>query len=638
MPAPYWYETTRHGSAFRSVRDFGAKGNGIADDTAAIQAAIDYQRGARYEKKPAVVYLPAGTYRISDTLILWKFTHLVGNPHAPPTIVLGANSPGFGDPKRKKPALVTTNGWNVDPKSRNWSANTDELGGSANNTFYTQIHHISVRIEPGNPGAVGILWRVAQATSIRDVTIDAGDASVGLDIGGGTDYAAFEMPPSQSGGGVITDTRIRGGRVGVRCWGSQWLFRSVHLSGQKQLGVYVHNCWNFNFIDLQVEKTPLGMRIEKSMVVILLDSRFAGITGGRAISTDGSPCYLERVACDRVAAVLDDVLPGNPKGLTRVPAWFQGRGVVDSERIDAGATQPLRDKPLPLRPRPLFHDGPIVNVFDTGAAGDGRADDTQAIQKAIDTARTVFLPFGRYKVSDTIRLRRDTRLVGEGLCEIFLADDAPGFGNPDKPKPVLLTPDDPAGTTALADLRLTAGEGNPGAVMVSWRVGERSGMWDVHIAPHPKSGVACQLRLSGNGGGYFENMWNPGTGPLGFFGESRGPAWFYNTPFEHQTRVAYHMAGAHRYTFVTAQTEQSPIAMLVADSTDIAIYGTVFTYWRRMQPHLFEVRSSKAIRVVGLNCHNAERLIHATPTEAKGFPLPGGKGWRSVTLVRIGTR
>ena len=631
---PYWYETTRHGSAFRNVRDFGAVGDGVADDTAAIQAAIDHERGSRYEKKPAVVYLPAGTYRVSDTLILWKWTHLTGNPHDKPTIVLTGKAPGFGDPAAKKPIVVTTNGWSVDPKSRNWAANSSKLGGSANNTFYSQIHHIGVRVERGNPGAVGILWRVAQATSLRNVAIDAGDAAIGLDVGGGTDYAAFDAPPSQPGGGVIADVRITGGHTGLRAWGSQWLFRSVHLTGQREIGVHVRNCWNFDFLGLEVNDAPLGMRIERSMVVLLIDSRFSRISGGQAIATDGSRCYLERVAFDRVARTIDG-LPGDPRGVARLDAWFQGRGIADSVPLDPGVTTPLRFDPLPRRPRPVL-ESPVANALDLGAIGDGEADDTKAIQGAIDKHRAVFLPFGRYRVTDTLHLRKHTRLVGEGLTEIWLGDRSPGYGDAQTLKPVLLTPDDAKGTTTLCDLRITAGEGNPGAVMVDWRVGAKSGMWDVHINPHPKTGVACQLRLSGSGGGYVENMWNPGTGPIGLLGGSRGPAWFYNTPFEHQTQVAYRLHGARRYTFITAQTEQSPAAMLVQGCSDIAVYGTVFTYWRRSQPHLVQLRNSERIGMAGLNCHNSDWLVHAEPTEANGFALPGGQGWRSLTVLRIG--
>jgi hypothetical protein len=43
-----------------SVKDFGAVGDGVTDDTAAIQAAIDSNSGD--------VYFPTGTYKVSDTI------------------------------------------------------------------------------------------------------------------------------------------------------------------------------------------------------------------------------------------------------------------------------------------------------------------------------------------------------------------------------------------------------------------------------------------------------------------------------------------------------------------------------------------------------------------------------------------
>lgn len=636
VQSTHWYATTRHGPAFRNVRDFGAQGDGVTDDTAALQAAIDHERGRQDEKKPAIVYLPAGTYKVTDTLILWKWTHLIGEATSPPTLVLAAHAPGFDDPANKKPLLVTTNGWCVDPSTRNWAANSDQLGGSANNTFFTQLHHIHLRLEPGNPGAVGILWRVAQATSMREVTIEAGDAAIGLDIGGGVDYRAFDEPPSQGGGGTIEDVRIHGGRIGLRGWGSQWLFRSVHLRGQQEVGVQVANCWNFDFIDLRVEDVPLAMRLEQAMAVLLLDSYFRRLSGGQAIATDGSWCYLENVTCEGVGKVVDDSLPGDPAGRTHVAAWFQGQGLIDGKPLPGGALPPVRREPLPLRPRPRLDDDSIVNAYDCGAIGDGTVDDTEALQKAIDQFRTVFLPFGRYKVSDTLRLRRDTRLFGEGLTEIFLGDTAPGFDKPDHPKPVLQTPDDAEGTVVLADLRLTAGEGNPGAVLVDWRVGEQSGMWDVHIQPEPKAGVKTPLLLRGQGGGYFSNLWCPGTkNAAGFYGASSGPAWFYGTAFEHHSQIGYHLNGAQRYTFVCAQTEQSPLALLIENSRDVAVYGTVFTFWEQLQPHLVKVLNSPSVALYGLNSHHSGQLV-VESRQGKGFTAPGGQGWRRLTVVRMG--
>lgn len=59
----------------------------------------------------------------------------------------------------------------------------------------------------------------------------------------------------------------------------------------------------------------------------------------------------------------------------------------------------------------------IVNVKDFGAKGDGVTDDTDAIQNAINSKEyiSVFLPQGNYKVTRTITVHHNTRIVGEGV-------------------------------------------------------------------------------------------------------------------------------------------------------------------------------------------------------------------------------
>ena len=77
------------------MRDFGAKGDGVCDDTSALHrragglAAV--AKGLR-EKTPANVYVPSGTYLVSDTLILYRATMLAGDADNPPTLVLKKNS------------------------------------------------------------------------------------------------------------------------------------------------------------------------------------------------------------------------------------------------------------------------------------------------------------------------------------------------------------------------------------------------------------------------------------------------------------------------------------------------------------------------------------------------------------------
>ena len=48
-----------------SVSDFGAVGDGVADDTAAIQAAIDHVMAQGYGGE---IWFPQGQYRVTDTI------------------------------------------------------------------------------------------------------------------------------------------------------------------------------------------------------------------------------------------------------------------------------------------------------------------------------------------------------------------------------------------------------------------------------------------------------------------------------------------------------------------------------------------------------------------------------------------
>ena len=64
---------------FASVRDFGAVGDGIADDTAAINRALFqlYCRTTNTQIRRSL-YFPAGTYRVTDTIVVPPFAKLVG--------------------------------------------------------------------------------------------------------------------------------------------------------------------------------------------------------------------------------------------------------------------------------------------------------------------------------------------------------------------------------------------------------------------------------------------------------------------------------------------------------------------------------------------------------------------------------
>lgn len=162
---PYWLANIKHQgvaafnddntyTVFRNVKDFGAKGNGQHDDTAAINAAIS--SGNRCSpltcqsstNTTAIVYFPAGTYRISSPIIDYYETQLIGNPNAMPTLKASANFTGT--------TMLEGN---------------QGTGQVAGNIFYRQVRNLQFDMRAVNyqTALSAIHWPTAQVTSLGNL-------------------------------------------------------------------------------------------------------------------------------------------------------------------------------------------------------------------------------------------------------------------------------------------------------------------------------------------------------------------------------------------------------------------------------------------------------------------------------------
>jgi hypothetical protein len=114
-----------------------------------------------------------------------------------------------------------------------------------------------------------------------------------------------------------------------------------------------------------------------------------------------------------------------------------------------------------------------VNIRTLGAKGDGLADDTVAFKDAIAKHRTIYLPSGRYRVTDTLALNTDTVLLGlhPFATQLSLTDSTPAFVGLSGPKPLLETPQ--GGSNIVTGIGLDTGQNNR-AVAVKWMAGKDS--------------------------------------------------------------------------------------------------------------------------------------------------------------------
>jgi hypothetical protein len=131
------------------------------------------------------------------------------------------------------------------------------------------------------------------------------------------------------------------------------------------------------------------------------------------------------------------------------------------------------------RQLPWFSDADAKNVMDFGAKGNGVADDTNAIQRAIDTHNKVFLPRGDYRLTRQLVLRKNTQLFGvSGQRSRLYADWNPGA----KLTHAIKTDTAADATTYLADIVIMLPGGYERSYMgaIDWRAGKNS--WARQVA------------------------------------------------------------------------------------------------------------------------------------------------------------
>ena len=410
---------------------FNAKGDGKTDDTGALIAARDFVMGSHEPaycfrnllKGSYILYLPNGTYLVSDSVNhnipvqvgdsvwdnyqrYWLMTDaetqsrelfparwvneqndsiiLLGQSREKTILRLKDNSPGFGA-GAAKPVLGFF-----------------RLNCGSNVNQNNVVENLTVDTGSGNPGAIGIRWNSANIGAIRNVTVQSGDGSgvAGLMC----DVSAAE--------GLLEDISIQGFDAGLSFSAGKISILTLEhatFSNQQRVGIRVADYSRLSARDVVVTGAPTALRVESSAHGVMLDSSFQGNGGAAAIDLADGHLFARNIQT-----------AGYASALTR-----DGVSVLSSPRVEEFVSGPtLSTEPgtpsasmrLPIEESPkILHEADPAkwaNVDDYGAVGDGVADDTQAIQKAMDSGKPAILfPKNVYIVNGTVAIPKTVRQV-----------------------------------------------------------------------------------------------------------------------------------------------------------------------------------------------------------------------------------
>ncbi|KAF3933080.1 hypothetical protein ABW20_dc0108991 [Dactylellina cionopaga] len=616
---PYWLGQVQHQGlaafnsnpqgyqVFRNVKDFGAKGDGATDDSDAINAAI--QAGGRCMKgcdssttQPGLIYFPSGTYLITKPIIAVYYSQLVGDAASPPTIKAAASFSGI--------AVIDSDPYESD--GSNWYTNQ--------NNFFRAVRNFVIDLTATQAGT-GIHWQVAQASSLINIKFEMGN----------TDSQGIFM--DNGSGGFMSDLTFKGGKLGAFLGNQQFTTRNFVFDGVKTAMVLNWNWgWTFKSLDIKncgvgIDMTAGGAEAQGVGSVLILDSKISNTPMGvktvhsaNSQPITGGTLVIDNLSTNNVPAIVANadggaILAGSGGAMT-VESWGQGRvySAYGGSRVQANLT-PKPQKPAALldgngnifeRSRPQYTDIPaaqVVSARANGCKGDGTTDDTAALQALVNNnvGKLIFLDHGVYKLTNTLYLPPNTKIVGE--CWSTLISEGSVFADSKNPKVVVqVGKPGETGSVELSDLVLETAGPAGGAIVLEWNMADAAGqkgtngMWDVHIRVGGSAGTKLQsdeckknpsadgtqinhncesafmlMHIGKTGSVYMENNWiwtadheldrndfsqiTIFTGRGLWIETQQGPVWGYGTAVEHNVMYQYQLTNTKNVFLGMIQTE-----------------------------------------------------------------------------------
>jgi len=590
--------------------NFGVKADGVADDSDALQQAINRVQETTYD---GVVFIPEGRYRLGKTVYVWEGIRLIGFGARRPVFVLGKDTPGFqqglGDAMiqfadRRQPAGQPV-----------WDASEF--------TFYSGMNNIDFEMEDGNPAAVAVRFHVAQHGVLTHMNFHVGAA-----------MAALEDIGNQA-----SDIHIYGGRYGIvtkktsPAW--QFLLMDSSFEGQSVAAIHTQEA-GLTLVRDRFAHVPVAMEIAEGQVEQLYgrDLRIEEVLGAVVALGNSknlrSEVTLENIECHDVPNFTrgGEPLPIKDKDYV-MDRYSVGLDIADDGR-EIGIATHYKEHAVSQLPAAAMSDVPAlppmrewVDVRNLGVKGDGGTDDTAKLQAAIDRHRVLFLPSGMYRLTGSLTMKPNTVLIGLNpvTTQLTLVDGTKGFQGDGEAVPLLIAPR--GGTNIVSGIGISAGVGNPRAAGILWMATSSSLLDDVSFFPGHTRYIAAlspgraapaaqprgsldkffdtqypDLWVKDGGGGVFRGLWTHGSfSKAGLRVENtETESRVYQLSCEHHLHAETQFHQAKNWKIYAMQTEEEnpagadAIAAEIENSQHLMFANTyLYRVSRNVMPKLYAV-------------------------------------------------
>lgn len=399
---------------------YNATGDGIHDDTEALQKAINDITGLQ-----RLLYIPPGTYLVSSTLTWpkkvgerenWGFTYIAGSD--PRSCVIRLKDDTFKD--------------SSNPRSIMWCG-----GFGSADWFHNYVENLTFDVGSGNAGAIALQFYSNNSGAIRNCIFRsyADSGHTGLDLA----YRDMNGPL------LVCNCLVDGFATGIHTANSVngQVFENITIKNQRQTG-FLNEGQTVSIRNLISDNEVTALSSYGTLC--LIDGQLRGLTNASnvpaTVNFNGGRMYLRDINTNGYRRALADIRHTPDAGAaTNVQgpdkAGSEGPTIrhYSSHPIAMLFDSPSESMRLQVKETPTaVADAPEswANVDDFGADPRAEKDSSESIQRAVDSgATTIFLP-GSYNVRKTVIIRNKVRRIvglggqinyGKGLAPDFKIED-----------------------------------------------------------------------------------------------------------------------------------------------------------------------------------------------------------------------